>query len=181
MTIFVILIEVTLLLLVILRYFVRFVVDPSSKRTISTRETHLCGIHHLDLISLACLQQAALISQGRTRAVSIPIQPEVSVCLLPPLLPFLPSNLPRLRPLLIPFLLESPLLRAFPPLHWTPFPPFPLFPRDLRSLPFPRFPPFLLVSNVSPSPPSPRFLPLQPRPILLRPFQRLSPRIRVVA
>lgn len=50
-TIFVILIEVTLLLLVIL----------SSKRTISTRETHLCGIHHLDIISLACLQQAALI------------------------------------------------------------------------------------------------------------------------
>lgn len=60
-TIFVILIEVTLLLLVILRYFVRFVVDLSSKRTISTRETRLCGIHHLDIISLACLQQAALI------------------------------------------------------------------------------------------------------------------------
>lgn len=159
----------------------RFVVDPSSKRTISTRETHLYGIQHLDLIYLVFLHQAALIYQGRTQAVSIPIQPEVSVCLLPPLLPFLPSNLPRPRPLLIPFLLESPLLRAFPLLHYTLFPPFPLFPRGLRSLPFPRFPPFLLASNVSPSPPSPRFLPSQPRPILLRPFQRLSPRIRVVA
>ena len=41
-TIFVTFVEVTLLLLVIPRYFVSCFVDHSSKRTISTRETHLC-------------------------------------------------------------------------------------------------------------------------------------------